>query len=84
MEVLVGTYAGFCFGVDRAVKIVYNEIEHSNTNTIATYGPIIHNPTVVQDLQDRGVRIVNKISNLKPNETVVIRSHGVAILYMMR
>lgn len=76
MNVYVGKYAGFCFGVDRALKIVYNEI--STSKKIATYGPIIHNPIVVKDLENRGVRIVDKISELLPNETVIIRSHGVA------
>lgn len=76
MNVYVGKYAGFCFGVDRALKIVYNEI--SVSKKIATYGPIIHNPTVVKDLEKHGVRIVNKISELLPDETIIIRSHGVA------
>lgn len=76
MNVYIGKYAGFCFGVDRALKIVYNEI--STSKKIATYGPIIHNPIVVKDLENHGVRIVNKISELLPNETVIIRSHGVA------
>ena len=44
--------AGFCFGVDRAVKLVYNEIEHGFKT--ATLGEIIHNPTVVSDLAAKG------------------------------
>lgn len=76
MKITIAKYAGFCFGVDRALKIVYNEID--TLNNIATFGPIIHNPDVVQDLKNHGVRIVNKISELKPNETVIIRSHGVS------
>ena len=76
MNITIAKYAGFCFGVDRALKIVYNEID--TLNNIATFGPIIHNPDVVQDLKNHGVRIVNKISELKPNETVIIRSHGVS------
>ncbi|MCD7801260.1 MAG: bifunctional 4-hydroxy-3-methylbut-2-enyl diphosphate reductase/30S ribosomal protein S1 [Ruminococcus sp.] len=80
MNVSIVKHAGFCFGVDRAVKIVYNEIDVANHGnySIATFGPIIHNPDVVDDLNSRGVRIVNKISDLKPNEIVIIRSHGVS------
>ena len=69
--------AGFCFGVDRAVKIVYNIIE--NGGKAVTYGEIIHNETVVNELKSRGVNVINspeKIEKLE-NTSVVIRSHGV-------
>ncbi|MDR4040248.1 MAG: hypothetical protein Q3W82_01355, partial [Ruminococcus sp.] len=43
-KICVAKTAGFCFGVDRAVKIVYNELD--NRNNVVTLGPIIHNPNV--------------------------------------
>ena len=76
MEIKVAKTAGFCFGVDRAVKLVYSEIEKGNTN-VATLGPIIHNADVVNDLKSKGVRIVEDVSELREGETAVIRSHGV-------
>ncbi len=72
----VAKTAGFCFGVDRAVKLVYSEIEKGNKN-VATLGPIIHNADVVNDLKSKGVRIVENVSELHDDETAVIRSHGV-------
>ena len=74
-KVTVARSAGFCFGVDRAVKMVYNELE-KNTR-VATLGPIIHNQDVVNDMKARGARVVDSVSELMPDETVVIRSHGV-------
>ena len=74
-KVTVAKSAGFCFGVDRAVKMVYGELE-KNTN-VATLGPIIHNQDVVNDMQAKGARIVDSVEELRPDETVVIRSHGV-------
>ncbi len=74
-KVTVAKSAGFCFGVDRAVKIVYNELE-SNTK-VATLGPIIHNQDVVNDMNAKGARVVESVDELLPEETVVIRSHGV-------
>lgn len=74
-EVTVAKSAGFCFGVDRAVKMVYGELE-KNTK-VATLGPIIHNQDVVNDMQKKGARIVSDVDELEPDETVVIRSHGV-------
>ena len=74
-EVTVAKSAGFCFGVDRAVKMVYNELE-KNTR-VATLGPIIHNQDVVNDMKAKGARVIENVSELEPDETVVIRSHGV-------
>ena len=69
--------AGFCFGVDRAVKIVYNIIE--NGGKTVTYGEIIHNETVVNELKSRGVNVINSPEEIEKleNTSVVIRSHGV-------
>lgn len=71
----VAKTAGFCFGVDRAVKLVYNELY--NGNLTATLGEIIHNPTVVNDLRDRGVRVLSSPLEAEQGEKVIIRSHGV-------
>ena len=74
-KVTVAESAGFCFGVDRAVKMVYGELE-KNTK-VATLGPIIHNQDVVNDMQAKGARIISSVDELSDDETVVIRSHGV-------
>ena len=78
MEVIVAEHAGFCFGVTKAVKTVYEQIEKDNSN-IYTYGPIIHNETVVSDLEKKGVKVIESADELEgiDSGTVVIRSHGV-------
>lgn len=79
MEVILAKKAGFCFGVQKAIDMVYDEANSSNNN-IYTYGPIIHNEEVVSDLESKGVKAINFDEN-KLNDlsdcTVVIRSHGV-------
>ena len=75
-KILVAGTAGFCFGVDRAVKIVYNNL--NSRNNVVTLGPIIHNQSVVSDLESKGVEVVNDVSEVKPGQTVIIRSHGVS------
>ncbi len=75
-EITVAKSAGFCFGVDRAVKMTYNAID--KYSAVATLGPIIHNNNVVDDMLRRGARIINDVSELKPGECAVIRSHGVS------
>ncbi len=45
---------------------------------VCTLGPIIHNSQMVQELTEKGVRVVDEPSEAMPNEKLVIRSHGVA------
>lgn len=77
MEIKVAKTAGFCFGVERAVDKVY---EQAGKKNIYTYGPIIHNETVVEDLEKKGVKVLHTVEDLNELKegTVVIRSHGVA------
>lgn len=67
--------AGFCFGVDRAVNLVYDLVEKGEK--VCTLGPIIHNSQLVSDLESRGVKIIDNISDCPEGYTVVIRTHGV-------
>ena len=77
MQIKVAKTAGFCFGVKRAVDTVYKEAGKKN---VYTYGPIIHNSEVVNDLKKKGVEVINSREELEALEegTVIIRSHGVA------
>ncbi len=78
MNVVVAEHAGFCFGVTKAVETVYDQIKDGNLN-IYTFGPIIHNETVVGDLEKKGVRVIEDPDELNEitDGTIVIRSHGV-------
>ena len=85
-EVIVAKTAGFCFGVERAVEKVYEQIEAQAREEIRgpiyTYGPIIHNEEVVRDLGEKGVRVLETEEDLRRlpvnQGTVIIRSHGVS------
>ncbi|MEG2395262.1 MAG: 4-hydroxy-3-methylbut-2-enyl diphosphate reductase, partial [Ruthenibacterium sp.] len=52
MEIIKAETAGFCFGVDRAVKMTYDLL--ASGHKVATLGPLIHNPQCVADLAARG------------------------------
>ena len=73
--VKIAEKAGFCFGVSRAVRITQEGID--NGKKIATLGPIIHNSSVVESFNRQGARIIESPSDALPDETVVIRSHGI-------
>ncbi len=84
MEVILAKSAGFCFGVKRAVETVYEQT--GKGGRIYTYGPIIHNETVVKDLEEKGVRVLEQAADLErlTEGTVIIRSHGVSKAVMER
>ncbi|MCR5102822.1 MAG: 4-hydroxy-3-methylbut-2-enyl diphosphate reductase [Butyrivibrio sp.] len=78
MEVLLAEHAGFCFGVTKAVDKVYEQIDNGKGN-VFTYGPIIHNESVVNDLENKGVKVIEsekELENIREG-TIIIRSHGV-------
>lgn len=76
MEIITAKSAGFCFGVKRAVEMVYKQTDGDN---VYTFGPIIHNEEVVKDLESKGVRVLNTADDIKkaPKGTIIIRAHGV-------
>lgn len=76
MEIILAKSAGFCFGVQRAVDMAYEQAVHRE---VYTFGPIIHNEEVIEDLKSKGVNIIEDLDELegKSDCTVVIRSHGV-------
>lgn len=75
MKILKAKTAGFCFGVDRAVKLTYQLAEEGHK--VATLGPLIHNPQCVADLESKGVVTAAGLDDVPAGYEVVIRSHGV-------
>ena len=76
MEIIVTKGAGFCFGVKNAIDKA--EKLASAHNNVYTYGPIIHNKKVVEDLKEKGIKILYEINEIKPEDTIIIRSHGIS------
>ena len=75
MKIIKAKTAGFCFGVDRAVKLTYGLLEQGVR--VATLGPLIHNPQCVADLAARGAVTVDTPEQVPDGYEVVVRSHGV-------
>lgn len=73
MEILLAKDMGFCWGVRRAIDIM--ETAAQDHGEIISIGPIVHNPQVVHELEEMGVR-----TNVKPEgdeHPVAITAHGV-------
>ena len=76
MRVTVAQNAGFCFGVRRAVALAESQ---AALGPVVTLGPIIHNPQVVEALNEKGARPVGSVADVEPGSRVIIRSHGIGL-----
>ena len=86
MKIIEAKHSGFCPGVRRAVDTVYRLLEQSPDAVIVTLGELIHNPQVVGELEERGVRSITDedipglLSEYPMREIiVVIRAHGMTL-----
>ena len=72
MEIILAKSAGFCFGVQRAVDTAYKE---AGKQHVYTYGPIIHNEEVIEDLRKKGILVIDDLAELyqQKDATVIIR-----------
>ena len=74
-KILVAESAGFCFGVKRSVEIAEKTI--FEYGKCASFGPLIHNEDVISYLEDKGLRVLSSVENVREGEHVIIRAHGV-------
>jgi len=80
-RILIARSAGFCFGVKRAISLANETAERregasSAGAPIYSLGPLIHNPQAVEELEQRGVHVVQSVDEV-PCGKVIVRSHGI-------
>lgn len=74
MKIIRADKAGFCFGVERAISIAREALSVSNQD-VYSLGPIIHNPQVVAELEEAGLKVIDSLDDVDKG-TIIIRSHG--------
>lgn len=74
MKIIIAKRAGFCFGVKRAVDMAFEAAR--NSSNVFTFGPIIHNPQVIEKLRQQSVSPIDNIDDDRI-KTLIIRTHGV-------
>tara|TARA_Y100001970_G_scaffold146701_1_gene180178 strand:+ start:11624 stop:12481 length:858 start_codon:yes stop_codon:yes gene_type:complete len=75
-KLIISDSAGVCFGVEKAITTAEEVLNENENKNVKSFGPLIHNPQVVNILQDKGLSVVDEI---KKNEkgTIIIRAHGI-------
>lgn len=74
MKVIQAKTAGFCYGVERAVKLAAKTAQ--DKGGCMMLGSIIHNANVVAELERLGARQIDSVADVHPEDTVLIRAHG--------
>lgn len=72
MEIIIGKTAGFCFGVANAVNKTSKLLDE--TSSIFCLGELVHNKQVTQELEQKGLNIIEDINQAK--DSVIVRAHG--------
>ena len=78
MKIITAKSAGFCFGVKRAIDIAF-KIAKEKRQGVYTLGPIIHNPQVVEKLEEQGIIPINNFRSRKNIQALIIRTHGIPL-----
>ena len=74
-NIKLAKYAGFCYGVKRAVDTVKKLKADNPDKNIYVLGELIHNTQVIQELDAMGIKTINELP-AKGDGICVIRSHG--------
>lgn len=78
MDIVIGKTAGFCFGVKRAVEGSLNQITNNlNNKKIYCLGELVHNKQVMEELENKGIKLIEDINKMNNNSKVIIRAHGI-------
>ena len=76
-KIVLASARGFCFGVELALNIVNDAIEKYKDKQIYVINEIVHNKTIVEDLEKQGVTFTQDLSNVPNNAIVIYSAHGV-------
>jgi len=72
-RVIVAKPTGFCFGVERAIRLA--KTGKARSGKVYTLGELVHNPLVLAELEEEGIRVVRRPAEAKGG-ALVIRAHG--------
>ena len=75
-EIILAKTAGFCWGVKRAIDITLESARGKNEK-VYTYGPLIHNPQLINLLESKNIHVETDMDRLQPGSEVIIRTHGI-------
>lgn len=87
VQFYLGRHFGFCYGVENAIEIAYKAIEENPEKRIFMLSQMIHNPTVNEDLKQRGLSFIqdtygNQLTSwdeVSENDIIIIPAFGTTL-----
>ena len=77
MKIILSKNRGFCNGVTNAVNYALKALKSKKENqNVYSYGEIVHNKTVIDNLCQQGLKVTDDLSILNEGDVLIIRSHG--------
>ena len=76
-DIKLAKFAGFCYGVKRAVETAINLKKENPDKNIYILGELIHNTDVINELEKMGIKTINEIPE-QGDGICIVRSHGAA------
>ena len=78
LNIKLAKTAGFCFGVERAVNKTEKSLGELS-HPIYCLGDIIHNDFVIDDLNKKGLKVIDSVEEAKNESVVILRAHGIEL-----
>ncbi len=75
--VILAKPRGFCAGVERAIEVVEQALEHV-PGPVYVRKEIVHNPHVVNALREKGAIFVDELTEVPRGATTIFSAHGVS------
>ena len=74
MDIILAQEMGFCYGVKRAIEMT--QAVAKEKGEIHTLGQLVHNPSVIDKLQDDGINVVGDMETIPQDGIATITAHG--------
>jgi 4-hydroxy-3-methylbut-2-enyl diphosphate reductase len=72
MRILRAAHLGMCFGVRDAIALAF---QHAEAGPVTILGDLVHNPTVLSELEAKGVAVASDLARVKTS-TLMVTAHG--------
>jgi (E)-4-hydroxy-3-methyl-but-2-enyl pyrophosphate reductase len=74
MEIILAREMGFCYGVKRAIEMT--QAVAKERGEIHTLGQLVHNPSVIDRLEQDGISVVSEMETIPQDGIATITAHG--------
>ncbi len=72
MRILRAAHLGMCFGVRDAIELAH---QHADAGPLTILGDLVHNPTVLNALEAKGIAVAQDVAQVK-TATLMVTAHG--------